>query len=144
MPDALAYINEALDECGLTIFDARDAQDRSQAVAKTLNVSFQLLTEDEYTRYTELSIFPEDIDIPLATLQKLWGVRGGLGKIKTEKLCEDFFRLSLVLSFDPTTRTIRLHDVIRSYLQQEVGAALPALHAQLLDAYALKRWAESA
>ena len=142
VPAALAYINEALDECGLTIFDARDAQDRSQAVAKTLSVSFQLLTEDEYTRYTELAIFPEDIDIPLATLQKLWGVTGGLGKIKTEKLCEDFFRLSLVLSFDPTTRTIRLHDVIRSYLQQEVGAALPALHAQLLDAYSLKRWAD--
>ena len=142
VPDALAYINEALDECGLTIFDARDAQDRSQAVAKTLSVSFQILKEDEYTRYTELAIFPEDIDIPLATLQKLWGVTGGLGKIKTEKLCEDFFRLSLVLSFDPTTRTIRLHDVIRSYLQQEVGAALPALHAQLLDAYSLKRWAD--
>jgi len=140
--DALTYVNEALDECGLTIFDARDAQDRSQAVAKTLSVSFQLLTEDEYTRYTELAIFPEDIVIPLATLQKLWGVTGGLGKIKTEKLCEAFFRLSLVLSFDPTTHTIRLHDVIRSYLQQEMGVALPALHAHLLDAYALTRWAD--
>jgi len=139
VPDALAYVNEALDECGLTIFDARDAQDRSQAVAKTLSVSFQLLTEDEYTRYTELAIFPEDIDIPLVTLQKLWGVTGGLGKIKTEKLCEDFSRLSLLLTFDLATRTIRLHDVIRSYLQQEVGAALPALHAHLLDAYALTR-----
>ena len=142
VPDALAYVNEALDECGLTIFDARDAQDRSQAVAKTLSVSFQLLTEDEYTRYTELAIFPEDIDIPLVTLQKLWGVTGGLGKIKTEKLCEDFSRLSLLLTFDLATRTIRLHDVIRSYLQQEVGAALPALHAHLLDAYALTRWAD--
>src|SRR5437588_4044027 len=70
--DALAYVNEALDECGLTIFDARDAQDRSQAVSKTLNVSFQLLTGDEYSRYTELAIFPEDIAIPLSTLEKLW------------------------------------------------------------------------
>jgi hypothetical protein len=38
--------------------------------------------------------------------------------------------------------TIRLHDVIRSYLQKEVGAALPALHTHLLDAYALTRWAD--
>ncbi len=140
--DALAYVNEALDECGLTFFDARDAQDRSQAVAKTLSVSFQLLMEDEYTRYTELAIFPEDIDIPLATLQRLWGMTGGLGKIKTEKLCEDFSRLSLLLTFDLVARTIRLHDVIRSYLQTTVGDTLPALHAHLLDAYALQRWAE--
>jgi hypothetical protein len=142
VPDALAYVNEALDECGLTIFDARDAQDRSQAVTKTLSVSFQLLTKDEYTRYQELAIFPEDIAIPLSTLEKVWSTTGGLGKFKTEKLCEDFSRLSLVLSFDPTTRTIRLHDVIRSYLQTTVGDALSSLHAHLLDAYALTRWAD--
>jgi WD40 repeat protein len=140
--DALSYINDALDECGLTIFDARDAQDRSQAVAKTLSVSFQLLNEDEYSRYTELAIFPEDIDIPLPTLEKLWSMTGGMGKIKTEKLCEDFSRLSLVLNFDPQMRTIRLHGVIRSYLQTTVGDAQPALHAHLLDAYALTRWAD--
>jgi hypothetical protein len=40
------------------------------------------------------------------------------------------------------TRTIRLHDVIRSYLQHSMRDALPALHAQLLDAYALTRWAD--
>ena len=32
--------------------------------------------------------------------------------------------------------------MIRSYLQQAVGDALPALHAHLLDAYTLKRWAD--
>jgi WD40 repeat protein len=142
MPDALAYINDALDECGLTIFDARNAQDRNQAVAKTLSVSFQLLSENEYTRYKELAIFPEDIDIPLSTLEKLWSRTGGLGKFKTEKLCEDLSRLFLVLNFDPTMRTIRLHDVIRGYLQHEVGPGLPTLHAQLLDAYSCTRWAE--
>ena len=52
------------------------------------------------------------------------------------------YRHSLLLNFDLATRTIRLHDVIRSYLQKAVGAALPALHAHLLDAYALKRWAD--
>ena len=44
--------------------------------------------------------------------------------------------------FDLATRTIRLHDVIQSYLQQAVGDGLPAFHAHLLDAYTLTRWAD--
>ena len=52
------------------------------------------------------------------------------------------YRHSLVLTFDLATRTICLHDVIRSYLQKNVGDDLPALHGHLLDAYALKRWAD--
>jgi WD40 repeat protein len=140
--DALAYLNQALDEHGLTAFDARDAQDRSQAVAQTLGVSFGLLSKEEYTCYRELAVFPEDVNIPLATLQKLWRATGRLNDFGVRELCERLYDLSLLLNFDPTTRTIRLHDVIHSYLQKAVGAALPVLHAHLLDSYALTRWAD--
>src|SRR5207247_10273140 len=90
----------------------------------------------------KLAVFPEDVDIPLATLEKLWGATGGLDDFETEDLCQTLYRYSLLLTFDLTTRTIRLHDVIHSYLQKAVGDALPALHAQLLDAYAISRWAD--
>jgi hypothetical protein len=133
--DALTFLQEALDECGLTFFD-------QEAVAKMLVVNFTLLSPDELARYQELAIFPEDVDIPLATLQTFWGATAGLGKIKTELLCERLYKLSLLLRFDPVNRTIRLHDVVRTYLQQAAGDALPALHARLLDAYALTRWAD--
>ena len=109
---------EALDECGLTMFDP-------QAVEKMLVVSFKLLRTDELARYKELAIFPEDVDSPLATLQTFWGATAGLGKIKTELLCERLYKLSLLLRFDPAdpaNRTIRLHDVVRTYLRQEMGA----------------------
>ncbi len=140
--NALAYLNKALDRRGLTAFDAENAQDRNAAVSATLRVSFDLLHAEQYARYQELAVFPEDVDIPLATLQKLWSATGGLDEFDTEELCRTLYRHSLLLTFDLATRTIRLHDVIRSYLQKEVGAALPALHAHLLDAYALTRWAE--
>src|SRR2546421_1337759 len=137
--DALSFLQEALDECGLTIFDP-------QAVEKMLVVSFKLLNTDELARYQELAIFPEDVDIPLATLQTFWGATAGLGKIKTELLCERLYKLSLLLRFDPVdpaNRTIRLHDVVRTYLRQEMGAdQLMSLHAQFLDAYRLARWAD--
>jgi hypothetical protein len=140
--NALAYLNKALDKRGLTAFDAANAQDRNVAVSATLRVSFEHLDGEQNARYQELAVFPEDVDIPLATLQKLWGASGGLDTFDTEELCQALYRHSLLLNFDLAARTIRLHDVIRSYLQKEVGAALPALHAHLLDAYGLARWAD--
>jgi WD40 repeat protein len=142
LPDALVYINKALDKRGLTAFDARDAQDRSQAVALTLGISFGLLSEDEYARYKELAVFPEDVDIPLATLQKLWGATGGLDDFDTETLCERLFGLSLLLDFNLTRRTIRLHDAVHTYLREEIGKGLTGLHRQLLNTYALTCWAD--
>ncbi len=139
---ALVYLNKVLDKRGLTAFDAANAQARDAAVSATLRVSFELLLEEQYARYQELAVFPEDVAIPLATLEKLWGATGGLDDIDTEELCRILYRHSLLLTFDLATRTIRLHDVIRSYLQKAVGATLPTLHAHLLDAYALTCWAD--
>jgi WD40 repeat protein len=143
LPDAMAYINAALDKRGMTAFDDKNAQDRSLAVAKTLSVSLDMLSTDEKARYNELAVFAEDVDIPLVTLQRLWGVTGGLDDLDTEELCERLYRFSLLLNFDLMTRTIRLHDVVRAYLRSIVGGqGLSILHRQLLAAYGLQRWAD--
>ena len=145
--DALVYVNKALDKRGLTFFDARDAADRNQAVEKTLGVSMELLNPDECARYGELAIFPEDTDVPLDTLEKLWNTTGGLDDFDTESLCDRLMRLSLLLNFDLTARHIRLHDVVREYLIQKQSNKMPLLHKQLLDAYNpsknnISHWAE--
>ncbi len=140
--DVLAYIGKSLDKRGLTAFDNKNAQDRSRAVDATLSVSFELLSGEEYERYKELAIFPEDVNIPWVTIQRLWGVQGGMDDIDTEILCERLYTISLLLHFAPRARTIRLHDVVRSYLRREVGTQLVFLHRQLLDTYALQRWSE--
>lgn len=65
---------------------------------------------------------------------------------ETEDLCSRLHGLSLLLTCDLGTSTIRLHDVVRNYLIQCVGLHLPALHAQFLDAsqhlLGLERWAD--
>jgi WD40 repeat protein len=146
MREAIDYVNKALDKRGLRAFDARDAVDRGHAVAKALKVSFDLLLADEYTRMTELAIFPEDVEIPLVTVQTLWGATGGLDDLDTEDLCGRLFGMSLLLTFDLSTGRIRLHDIIRTYLREEVGGNLPALNATFLDAfsntYKLAKWSE--
>ncbi len=131
---ALAYFNLALDKRGLTFFDARDAKARHRAVASTLGISIAQLTADERARFEELAVFPEDEPVPLSTLAASWGRTGGLDEFDTEALCERLYRLSLVLDFDPTERYVRLHDVVRLFLQNSLGPRLAALHAGLLDA----------
>ncbi len=135
---ALVYVQKALEKRGLTAFDARNPVERNQAVAATLTASFEHLQEDELARYQELAIFPEDVEIPLMAIAKLWDATGGLDDLDTEELCTRLNQLSLLLSYDPTTQRIQLHDVVRTYLEEQVASHLPALHGQFLDAYDLK------
>jgi WD40 repeat protein len=135
LADALAYVEKALDRRGLTAFDARDAGDRGQAVAGTLGVSLGMLSEDQRARFTELGVFPEDADVPLAAVETLWAATGGLDDMHAEDLWQILFRLSLLLTLDLAARRLRLHDVIRAYLLPTDAEARAALHHHLLDAY---------
>ncbi|HEX6650295.1 MAG TPA: TIR domain-containing protein [Pyrinomonadaceae bacterium] len=133
--DAIMWVNKALDKRGLAYFDADNSHERHQAVVKTIGVSLDLLSAKERERYGELAIFPEDIEIPLATLEKLWGKTGGFDEFDTEHLCSRLNRFSLLWSYDANERRIRLHDVVRTFLIEQQGDKLPSIHTQLLDAH---------
>jgi WD40 repeat protein len=126
---AIDYANRALDKRGLTFFDVRNAEARHQAVALTLGVSLELLTEDERARYRALAVFPEDVEIPLPTLEKYWGV----DDFTTEEICTRLMQMSLLLSYDATAQRIRLHDILRQFLIGQQRDKMPALHQTLLD-----------
>jgi WD40 repeat protein len=129
LAEALGYIDKALTRKGIRAFDTRDAEERYQAVRLTIEVSLELLKEGERQRYGRLAVFPEDVDVPWATLEKLWG----WDDLDTEDFCTALKRLSLLLECDLKHRTIRLHDVIRHYLRDET--TIPNLQQQFLDAY---------
>jgi WD40 repeat protein len=140
---ALDYVNEDLSELGLTAFDAEDPQERDQAAAATLGLSLKHLSEDERARYGELAIFPEDVDIPLYTLEKLWGATGDLKPVHIRHLClKLYYRLSLLHTYDAAKQTIRLHDVVRKYLIKEKKEKLSSIHKQFLDAYGHGKWTD--
>ena len=126
---ALAYLNKALDKRGVVAFDQRNAEERNQAIAKSIAVSMDLLTEDERERYLQLAIFPEDTDVPLSAVGALWR----LDDFDTEEQAQRLDDLSL-LKFNLQAGTIRLHDVMRAYLAHQL--AEPAeMHAALLEAW---------
>lgn len=133
--DAITSINKALDKRGLTYFDAQNPEARDRAVARTIGVSLELLSAKDRERYSEMAIFPEDVEIPLSTLEKLWARTGAFDEFDTEELCSRLNRFSLLWSYNANERRIRLHDVVRKFLIEQQGDKLPSIHAQLLDAH---------
>ena len=135
LPLAIAGVNKRLDVKGLTAFEAKNEADRAKAIAKTIGVSLDLLSEDERTRFAELAVFPEDVDVPLGVVSRLWSETGGLDEIDTEDLLRRLQSLSLLLSLDLDRRTFRFHDTVRHFLREKAGKdALTALHKRLLGA----------
>jgi hypothetical protein len=126
---AVQHLNRALDRRGATAFDRTDAVARNQAIARSLAVSLDQLDPADRRRYVELAIFPDDVAVPLSTLQALWGLDDFDAEATVERLSD----LSL-LRCDLNTKTIRLHDVIRAYLAGQL-ADLGAVHARLIEAW---------
>lgn len=125
---ALQYVAKALDRHGLTAFDAQDPVPGG-TVAATLARSLDLLDETARRRYAELSIFPEDLDVPLGAVAALWG----LDDFDTEELARRLDDLALA-EFDLKRGTLSLHDVLRSLMAERLPDAA-SVHARLADAW---------
>lgn len=127
---ALDYMNRALDKRGITAFDRERAADRHAAVASTLDVSLELLSEADRCRCEELAIFPEDVAVPISVAGELWG----LDAFDTEDALARLDNGSLV-ELDLRTGSVRLHDVMRAYFAARLGARSTAAHLRLLDVW---------
>ncbi len=132
---AIVGANKRLDARGLVVFDARDDADRAKAVARTIRVSLELLSEAERARFGELGVFPEDAEIPIGIVARLWAAGGGLEDFEAEDLLKNLFDLSLLLDLDFGQRFCRLHDTTRHFLRDREGKdGLVAQHRQLVAA----------
>jgi WD40 repeat protein len=94
-----------------------------------LEVSLKLLSGGDRKRLFDLSIFPEDVAIPLSAVGALWR----LDEWETEEAAQRLAKLSL-LKLDLQRGTIRVHDVMRSWLAGQVSDA-SELHSRLVEAW---------
>jgi len=137
---ALEFVNDGLNEEGLTAFDKENPESRDQAVEATFAVSLKALTDEECSHYYELAVFPEDINIPLKVLEKLWGKTGNFTLFRVKRLCTRLYSMSLLQTYDARNDFIKLHDVVREYLMNKQKEKLPFLHSQFLEAFKIERW----
>ena len=133
--EAIAGANKRLDAKGLVAFDPREEIDRAKAVAHTIAASLELLTELERSRFAELSVFPEEIEVPISIVEGWWAATGGLVDFESEDLLTRLFDLSLLQTLDLGERTFRLHDMVRHFLRDQAGKeGLAAQHKQFVAA----------
>ncbi|MFI5913125.1 hypothetical protein [Dactylosporangium sp. NPDC051541] len=103
--------------------------DRSLAVAATIDASLSVLAEWKRQRYRELAIFPEDTEIPAAALHLLWNATGGLSATSADALADEFAQLSLAMRYKPDVQSLQLHDVVLQYLRgRHTPDAMAAIH----------------
>ena len=91
--------------------------------------SQDLLSLQDRRRLIELAIFPEESEIPLTTLGRLWG----LDELETEECAQRLDDVALV-TLDLGGGSLSLHDVMRSFLLRQLDDA-PRLHATLTSGY---------
>jgi WD40 repeat protein len=130
--DAIVGVNARLTARGFIAFDARNPIERSAAVARTIGVSMAQLSDTSIKCFCELSVFPEDIDIPLSVASLLWTNTASLNEQDAEDILSELYNLSLLLDLNLRKRTFRLHDTVRCFLQISVGNdALKEQHCYL-------------
>ena len=136
LENALDYLFESLDRHGVRAFDHRNTEDRHEAISRTIEVSLELLDDEknERSRYVELAIFPVATGIPLTAISALWGTDA----FETEELVSRLSDLS-VLKFNVEQGSIRLHDVLRSYLLLQLPDP-SSTHKKLLGAWKDLYW----
>ncbi|MEV0385526.1 NB-ARC domain-containing protein [Nonomuraea sp. NPDC050643] len=105
-----------LRERGPAAFDVQSRSKREKLVADTIEYSLETLASDDRQRFLELSIFPEDTDIPVGVVELLWARTGGLAVTDVARLCERLEELSLLTrKWSDGLLSLKLHSIIRRY-----------------------------
>ena len=124
LAQAIVSVDRRLTKKGLREFDAKSAADRTRTIAYTIKVSLDALDRAGQERFGELGVFPEDVDVPLGVVTRLWDHTGGIDADATEDLSIELGALSLLHELDLERRTLRLHDNVRRFLREQAGDAL--------------------
>ena len=118
---------------GVLGFDRRNATARNDAVAKSLADGLELAEREVSgiaAMAAELSIFPEDVPIPVRVLADLWG-RAEIDV--QEDVVRPLANFS-ILAWDRPRGLVSLHDMIRLALARWV-ADPSAVHRRLIEAW---------
>ncbi len=126
---AAARLLAIIERKGVRALEDPTAERRHRTISDVLEVSLELLGDAGRRRLAELSIFPEDVAIPLAAAASVWE----LDEFDAEDLAQRLARLSL-LRLDLERGVLRLHDVMRSWLASNLAAARE-IHDRLLNAW---------
>jgi WD40 repeat protein len=125
---AAGRLLEIIERKGVRALRNPTAAEHHRTISSVVEASINLQSPDG-RRLTELSIFAKDIAIPLAAAAAVWE----MDELDAEELTQRLARLSL-LKLDLERGVLRLHDVMRSWLGETLGASAE-VHSRLVNAW---------
>lgn len=133
LADCIARVTLLFERKGVLGFDRRDSTSRNAAIARSVEVGLDRAEEmvpGLAEKAAELSVFAEDLAIPVHVLADLWSLDPLLVE---EDVLKHLDNLSLV-RWDRETDTVRLHDMIRRALEVRLGEPV-SVHRRLIDVW---------
>jgi hypothetical protein len=124
---------DRLSASGPAALDVLNTFDRTRAVETTINVSLNMLEDDDVARFCELGAFEEGSAIPLSYIERLWKETGSLTSAQTRTLIERLINMSLLNV--SSGGTVGVHDVIRDYIRRELGTQKISDLARLIEGF---------
>ncbi|NTW72779.1 MAG: TIR domain-containing protein [Eubacteriaceae bacterium] len=119
--DAVDFFVRSLDKKGYKNFDHKEELDRDKSLCACIDVSIDVLSDADKDRFYELSIFPEDEDLPFGIVFMLWKKTGELDEDDCLSLCEYFYDSSLFDFFSFEKKSFHIHDNILKYLRDKIA-----------------------
>ena len=96
-----------------------------------MQIGLAALSEDEIRRYRTLAVYPEDVPVPIPSLELLWPNLFEATAESTRAVLETIAGRDLLIV---DRETVSFHDLQREYLLLETDS-VALLHADLLAAY---------
>ncbi|XP_019164477.1 PREDICTED: putative late blight resistance protein homolog R1A-10 [Ipomoea nil] len=104
--------------------------DSNEACSSVLSLSYNQLPHPSKACFLYLGVFPEDYEIPVKKLVKLWAAEGFFGAVNNKNMEEvateclqDLVDRNLVLvgkqSYNGKIKTIRMHDLLQDFCLKE-------------------------
>ncbi|MBF0612027.1 MAG: hypothetical protein HQL55_12975 [Magnetococcales bacterium] len=142
LADAISKTEKCLQRKGIQGIDVPHTNDRNKLAAVNLDISIELLTETEQGLFLDLAIFPEDIDIPLPLIHRLWRARAGWEEDQGTELLQKLVSFSLLQRLDFHEDQVRIHDIIRTHLRTKRKPDLSTVQEVFLSSFEVTTWHE--
>jgi NB-ARC domain len=104
------------------------------SVFKSLRMSVEALPRPLCERYQELAVFPDDTDVPILVVERLWR-NAGLEAYQTQGMLVELKTKGLLyLEGENKAQKVHFHDLQHDFLTLTAGD-LTTLHRRLLESY---------
>ena len=110
--------------------------DPAKSLAAALQFSLEDLEPQKAHLFKALWVFPEDEAIPLEPIRRLWKeLESDLTPIQIKNLLTELIDRALIEQIQAETMQVKLHDLVRDLVQENLDKDEASLHRTLLDAY---------